>query len=74
MENLTNVEMLAAKDLSVDLLSPPDALPSVAALAAQIPELRIVINHVAGVSIDGKTLDAGWVEGMQMAASNDHVY
>ena len=72
--NLTNIEMLAAKDLSVDLLSPPDALPSVAALAAQIPELRIVINHVAGVSVDGKTPDAGWVEGMQMAASNPHVY
>ena len=67
--NLANIEMFAAKDLSVDLLSSPDALPSVAALAAKIPELRIVINHVAGVPIDGKAPDAAWVEGMQMAAA-----
>ena len=72
--NLANIEMFAAKDLSVDLLSSPDALPSVAALAAKIPELRIVINHVAGVRIDGKAPDAAWVEGMQMAAANPHVY
>ena len=73
-ENLANVEMLAAKDLSVDLLSSPDTLPSAAALAGSIPELRIVINHVAGVPIDGKAPDAAWVEGMQMAAANPHVY
>ena len=72
--DLTNIERLAVKDLSVDLLSSPDALPSVAALAAQIPELRIVINHVAGVPIDGKAPDAAWMEGMQMAAANPHVY
>ena len=72
--NLANIEMFAAKDLSVDLLSSPDALPSVAALAAKIPELRIVINHVAGVPIDGQAPDAGWVEGMQMAAANPYVY
>ena len=72
--DLANIEMLAAKDLSVDLLSSPDALPGVTALAAKIPELRIVINHVAGVPIDGKAPDAGWVEGMQMAAANPHVY
>ena len=72
--NLANIEMFAAKDLSVDLLSSPDVLPSVAALAAEIPELRIVINHVAGVPIDGKVPDAGWVEGMQMAAVHPHVY
>ena len=52
--DLTNIEKLAAKDLSVDLLSSPDSLPDVAALASNVPELRIVINHVAGVPIDGK--------------------
>ncbi len=72
--NLANIEMFASKDLSVDLLSSPDALPSVAALAKKIPELRIVINHVAGVPIDGKAPDAAWVEGMQMSAANPHVY
>ena len=72
--NLANIERLAAKDLSVDLLASPEALPSVAALAAEIPELRIVINHVAGVPIDGKAPDARWVEGMQMAAAHPRVY
>jgi L-fuconolactonase len=73
-ENVSRIEMLAAKGLEVDLLSSPDALPGVASLAAKIPELRIVINHVAGVPIDGKTPDATWVEGMQMAAANPYVY
>jgi L-fuconolactonase len=72
--NLENIERLGAKDLSVDLLSPPEGLPSIAVLASKIPELRIVINHVAGVHIDGKAPDTAWVEGMQMAAANPHVY
>jgi len=71
---LNNVEKLTAKDLELDVLVGPDGLSDVASLAECIPELRIVINHVACVRIDGKALDAVWVEGMQRAAEPPNVY
>ena len=71
---LTDIEKLAAKDLEIDLLIGPEGLPDVAFLASRIPELRIVINHIAGVRIDGKLPDPMWTEGMQMAAEHPNVY
>jgi len=71
---LANVEKLATKDLELDVLVGPDALPDVASLAKRIPELRIVINHVAGVRIDGNAPDPTWVEGMQRAAEHPRMY
>ena len=67
-KSLTDIEILAGKNLSLDLLVGPGDLTDVAALARRIPELRIVINHIAGVRIDGKKPDSAWIEGMQMAA------
>lgn len=71
---LANVEKLAARDLELDVLVGPDALPDVASLAKRIPELRIVINHVAGVRIDGNAPDPAWVEGMQSVAEHPRMY
>jgi len=73
-KSLTDIERLAGKNLSLDLLVGPGDLSDVAYLAKRIPELRIVINHIAGVRIDGKAPDPAWVEGMQMAAENPGVY
>jgi predicted TIM-barrel fold metal-dependent hydrolase len=71
---LADIEKLAAKDLEIDLLIGPEGLPDVAFLASRIPELRIVINHIAGVRIDGKLPDPMWTKGMQMAAEHPNVY
>jgi L-fuconolactonase len=71
---LTNIEKLANKDLEIDLLIGPEGLPDVAFMASKIPELRIVINHIAGVRIDGKSPDPVWTEGMQKAAEHPNVY
>jgi L-fuconolactonase len=73
-EFLADIGKLAAKDLEIDLLVGPEGLPDVAFLANSIPELRIVINHIAGVRIDGKLPDSSWIEGMQMAAEHPRVY
>jgi len=73
-KSLTDIEILAGKNLSLDLLVGPGDLPDIAALAKRIPELRIVINHIAGVRIDGKKPDSVWIEGMQMAAEHPNVY
>ena len=71
---LADIEKLAAKDLEIDLLVNPEGLPDIAFLAGRIPELRIVINHIAGVHIDGKSPNPAWVEGIQMAAEHPNVY
>jgi L-fuconolactonase len=71
---LTNIEKLATKDLELDLLTNQDLLPNIASLAERFPELRIVINHVAGVRIDGNRPNATWVDGMHLAAANPNVY
>ena len=73
-EFLADIKKLAEKDLEIDLLVGPEGLPDVAFLAKSIPELRIVINHIAGVRIDGKLPDSVWTEGMQMAAEYPRVY
>jgi len=71
---LADIEKLAAKDLEIDLLIGKEGLPDTAFLAGRVPELRIVINHIACVRIDGKTPDSAWIEGMQMAAEHPNVY
>lgn len=71
---LANIEKLAEKDLSLDLLINPDALRHVPALVEHIPTIRVVINHVAGVRVDGNPPDAAWVSAIQEAARYPHVY
>jgi L-fuconolactonase len=58
---IRDTRLLAHHGLSLDVLGGPDSLPKVAALADAVPELRIVINHCAGVQIDGKAPAADWV-------------
>ena len=69
-----DLERLAEKDLELDLLIMPDGLPDAAALAKRLPQLRVVINHVANVLIDGKAPNPAWMEGMQKAAESPRVY
>lgn len=71
---MADIERLAAEDLVLDVLLGTDELPAVAALASRLPRLRIVVNHVAHVPIDGKAPDPRWLEGMALAASHDAVY
>ena len=73
-KSLGDIEKLAEKDLELDLLIGTGELPDVAFLAQRIPELRLVINHIAGVRINGQEPDSEWVKGMQMAAEQANVY
>ena len=38
------------------------------------PDLRVMIEHIAGVTIDGKEPDSEWTEKMQRATSYRNVY
>ncbi len=73
-EFLNDIEKLVKKDLEIDLLIIPSELSDVAFLAKKIPELRIVINHIAGVCIDGKSPNTKWTDGIYKVAEYQNVY
>ena len=73
-ETIAAMKALADRDLQMDLLAQPTDLATVAAIASQIPDLRIVCNHVAHVLINGKDPDPEWVAGLNAIASHENVY
>ncbi len=71
---IKNIEKLAAKELTLDLLINPEALKHLPALVEHTPTMRVVINHVAGVRVDGNPPDDTWVSRIQEAARYPNVY
>jgi L-fuconolactonase len=65
---------LAEHDLQLDVNGGPDMPPDVARLAERLPDLRIVINHVANVKIDGGPVLKEWRDGMVAAARHRRVF
>jgi len=58
---------LARRGIPYDLLLRPPHLPLVPRLAERIPELRMVIDHIAKPLIATQRMD-GWAEGMETAS------
>lgn len=73
-EFLADLRRLADANLELDVNGGPETPADVARLAAKIPELRIVINHLANVTVDGKQPPAMWLAGMQAAAKHPRVF
>ncbi len=69
-----DLQKLADKDLELDLLITPEALPDAVSLVRRLPQMRVVINHVANVHITGKAPDSAWADGMRKAAESPRVY
>lgn len=65
---------LVDHDLELDVNGGPSLLAVVARLAREIPELRIVINHVANLPYRGGEPDADWQAGMLAAAGGKLVF
>ena len=72
--NMPNFALLAQKGLMIDVLGSPSDLMTVSAFAKSLPSLRIVIDHVANVKIDGKAPPSNWVSGMTAVAGQPNVY
>jgi L-fuconolactonase len=66
--------LLADFDLTLDFNCLPTQLPLAAQLAKQNPRLRIVINHLANVTIDGKAPPPAWVDALKAVAENERVF
>lgn len=72
---LDDMALLAARDLSLDvLMNDPAHFVGLSALAERVPALRIVINHIGNMPIDGAPLAPEWIERYQAAASHPNIF
>ena len=70
----SRLESLARNDLSLDLLIDVEQLHSAVRIAERLPDLRIVLNHVIHVPIDGKTPDPDWIDGLHKVSRYPNVF
>ncbi len=68
------VQALVDHNLSLDLVVLPGQLPEVADLAAAIPDLRIVINHLGQPEPDQPGNEELWHHGIDMLKLCDNVF
>ena len=71
---MRDMELLARKGVELDVLMNIDHWDGFCELAKRLPELTIVINHIALVPVDGNAPDSRWVECMNRAAEYPKVY
>jgi len=69
-----DLKLLADMDQTLDVLMFQFSLEDVAMMAKKVPNLKILINHVAGADIEGKPANAEWVAGVKLAAAHPNVY
>jgi predicted TIM-barrel fold metal-dependent hydrolase len=71
---VSDLKLLADHDRSLDLVGGSEILPFADRLAKEVPSLRIIIDHLAGVRVDGKAPPADWVEQMRILVRRPNVY
>ncbi len=71
---IRDLKLLAEHDLSLDLLGGKEILSFADRLAQQIPNLRIIIDHLAGVVVDGSAPPADWLKQMNALAKRPNVF
>ena len=69
-----DLRRLVDANLELDVNGGPELLPFVHRLAGQLPQLRIVINHLANVKIDGKAPPAAWRTDLKATAKHRNVF
>ena len=70
----SGIRKLSETGLSLDVLAGPEQLLLVSRLAENLPELKIVLNHVAHVPINGLMPNAEWIDGIHAVAKHPRVY
>ena len=69
-----DLQLLGDRGLTLDVLGGPDQVEKITKLAAAIPDLRIVVDHCAGVRVTGKAPDAKWATAIRSQAAQRNVY
>jgi predicted TIM-barrel fold metal-dependent hydrolase len=72
-EFLRDLERLAEKGLVVDVIG-PTRIAAGERLAARLPRMRVLLEHMAGAMIDGEKPDPRWLDGIASAARHDNVF
>ncbi|MDG2219933.1 MAG: amidohydrolase family protein [Rubripirellula sp.] len=73
---LKNLRYLADAGLALDVLmneEGPGTIDEVSRIASQVPNLRIIVNHVLGYNIDGKLPNKTWITAVNQLAKNPNV-
>lgn len=73
-EFLADIRRLGEAGLELDVNGGPDMPADVARLAEKLPELRIVINHLGNMTVDGAEPPQAWRDGMRAAAKHTRVF
>ena len=69
-----DLQLTAEKGKTVDVLLGGYSLEEVAEIAARVPNLRIILDHLGGVKLDGSPLDPKWVAGLRAVAKHKNVH
>lgn len=71
---VADLKLLADFDLALDLVGGLEILEAADRLARLLPQQRIVLDHLAGVRIDGQPPPAQWVQALRRAAAHPQVF
>ncbi len=69
-----DLKLLAQHGLSLDLVGGMEILAYAESVAKELPDLRIVIDHLAGVRVDGKAPPEDWTKRMRALVRRPNVY
>ncbi len=71
---LSALKLMAKKGLTLDCLAGQINVEHAERIAAAVPDLKIVLNHLAGYSADGKPVDAEFIAKLKRAAEHPNMY
>lgn len=70
----THLKALASAGLSLDILARSQSLDDVASLAQEVPNLRIIVDHLGHPPIDGGELPTAWRDGIVRCAEHPRTF
>ena len=71
---LKGLSLLAKRGKTLDLLAHTFKLEDVAEVARRVPDLRIIVNHLAGVHVNGQAPPEEWLKQIELLAAQPNVY
>ena len=69
-----DLKLTAEKGKTVDVLLGGYSLEEVAEIAARVPNLQIILDHLGGVRLAGSPLDPKWIAGLRAVAEHTNVH
>ena len=69
-----DLQLLSDKGLALDVLMANFNLEDIVLIAKRLPKLKILINHLTGLIINGVPAEATWTKKVQAAAKYPNVY